>query len=560
MDYWNSRTHTSVTRRRLLGVGAAIGSGLVAFAAACGKGSESTSTESGGPAAGQAPAQGQAAGEPKRGGQLRANMGAQNVFLDPHQTALPSVSWLWGNVSHHLVEIGPDRKVTDEGLAAAWEIPDALTFIFKLHDNIRFHDLPPANGRAMTVEDVIYSIERMRTPQPQFARRALFEPIDRMEALDAKTLKVTLKQPYVPQLFYFGSGWAFIVNRETVEKYGDLKGPEGAIGVGPFILEPGYSKEQGGKLRRNPNYFRPGLPYLDHVDLLVFADAQTAQAAFTAGQLEILGINADAKKVISSTNRGVQFMPVSHGGRRYSIELNWKRPPYNDPRLRKAIHLALNRQEVVSLGWADEGDLLAGVPPSMGDFALPEQELEKMPGYRANKAEDLAEAKKLMSAGGFDNLEITWHDTKLAIPLGEIIPPQLTKIGIRSKVVQVEYGAYKTAENNREYAAFMGGYTVDPEPDAVLRLYSHSAGSRNYNDNADPRLDQMIEAQAREVDEKRRAQLVQEAQRYMIETNLEHLLANGRAYKAVQPQVRGFVAPPWSDSDRQDLTRAWLDK
>ncbi|MGE3595143.1 MAG: ABC transporter substrate-binding protein, partial [Dehalococcoidia bacterium] len=501
----------------------------------------------------------QSTAEPKRGGLVRANMGAQNVFLDPHMTALPGVSWLWGNVSHHLVEVNANREITDEGLAASWETPDALTLTFKLHDGIAFHDVAPANGRAMTVEDVIYSIERIRTPDPQFARRSLFEAIDKMEATDPRTLKVTLKRPYVPQMFYFGSGWAFIVNRETVEKYGDLKGPEGAIGVGPFILEPGYTKEQGGKLRRNPNYFRAGLPYLDNVDLMVFQDAQTAQSAFTAGQLEIMGINADARRIVSGAVRGAQFAPVSHGGRRYSVELNVKRPPFDDARFRKAVHLALNRQEIVSLGWGDEGDLLGGIPPSMGDFAIPAAELEQMPGYRANKDEDLAEAKKLLAAAGLENVEVEWFDTELAIPSGQIVPPQLQKIGIRSKVNRVEYGAYKTAENNREYGAFFGGYTVDAEPDAVLRVYSYSTGSRNYNENADPRIDQMIDAQVSEVDTKRRAQLVQELQRYMIETNAEHLLANGRTFKALQAQVRGFLVPPWSDSDRQDLTRTWLD-
>jgi peptide/nickel transport system substrate-binding protein len=545
------------SRRRILQT-ATVAGAVAAFATACGGGDSKDSGSASSPAAGgQATA---ASGEPKRGGRLRVNMGAQNVFLDPHMTALPGVSWLWGNISHHLVEIAPDRSITDEGLAKSWEIPDALTFVFKLHDGIKFHDLPPANGRPMTAEDVKYSFERMRTPDPQFARRALFETIDKMETPDPQTLKITLKKAYVPQLFYFGSGWAFIVNRETVEKLGDLKGPEGAIGVGPFILEPGYTKEQGGKLRRNPNYFRSGLPYLDNVDLMVFADAQTAQAAFTAGQVDVNGINADAKKVIQGAVRGAQFLPVSHGGRRYSVEFSFKRQPYGDPRLRKALHLALNRQEVISLGWADEGDLLGGIPPSMGDYALQADELEKMPGYRPNKTEDLAEAKKLLSAAGFDNLEITFSDTKLAIPLGEIIPPQLGKIGIKSRVNEIEYGAYKTAENNHEYAAFMGGYTVDPEPDAVLRLYSSSTGSRNYNDNADPRLDQMIDQQAGEVDDKKRAALVKDIQRYMIETNAEHLLANGRSYKALQPYVRGLIAPPWSDSDRQDVTRVWLDR
>ncbi|MGI8549302.1 MAG: ABC transporter substrate-binding protein [Dehalococcoidia bacterium] len=422
-----------------------------------------------------------AAGQPKRGGLLRTNMGAQSVFLDPHQTALPSVSWLWANVSHHLVELAADRSITNEGLAASWEIPDALTMIFKLHDNIRFHDLAPANGRPLTAEDIVYSINRIRTPDPQFARRSLFDTIDTISAPDSKTVTVKLKRPYVPQLFYFGSGWAFIVNRETVEKYGDLKGPEGAIGVGPFMLEPGYTKEGGGKLRRNPTYFRQGLPYLDNVDLIVFADDQTAQSAFTAGQLEINSATADQKKELSTTKRNTQFLPVSHGGRRYSVELSYKHPPFDDPRVRRAIHLALNRQEVIALGWGGEGDLLGGLPPSMGDYALPASELEKLPGYRPNKSDDLAEAKKLLAAAGAENLAIEFHDTKLAIPLGEIIPPQLAKIGIKSKVVEVEYGAYKTAENNKEYAAFMGGYTVDPEPDAVLRLYNASTGSRNYN-------------------------------------------------------------------------------
>src|SRR5262245_33901091 len=137
MDSWDGKNHTAITRRWLLGTGAALGGGMMAaLVAACGGGGNSGGSDSGAGSTAATTAPGQAAKQPKSGGTARVNMGAQNVFLDPHQTALPNVSWLWGNISHHLVEIAPDRSVTNEGLAASWEVPDPLTFVFKLHDGI----------------------------------------------------------------------------------------------------------------------------------------------------------------------------------------------------------------------------------------------------------------------------------------------------------------------------------------------------------------------------------------------------------------------------------------
>lgn len=569
-DYRDNRARHGRLGRR--GVLTGLGGGAAALAlAACGGGGKSEESKSSGagaggggagtPAPGGAAAQSATQEQIKRGGTLQVPTSPWVAVLDPHQATQPNILLIWHNVSHHLIELDEKLQPTNEGAAASWESPDLTTFVFKLHPGITFQDKAPANGRAFVGEDVVYSLNRIATPEPRFARRSQFARVDKIEAVDTATVKITMKEPYAPMLMFLGSVYNVLVNREAVEKYGDLQRPESNIGIGPFILEK-YDKESSASLVRNPKYWRQGLPYLDRVEITAFADDAPRQAALRAGQLhfsnELIRFVPELQKALPKHQQTKVASVVL-----YEFGMNQAVKPFDDQRVRRAIHLILDRDAMLAAkyGARENGLYAAPVPVPLEPYALTEAELSKLPGYRQPKADDIAEAKKLMAAAGFANgFKIGAKTADQYLPDIEPFIPDLKKLlNIEVDLKTLEWGAYKQAESLKETEAFGTGYIVEAEPDANLRLYHHSKGTRNYVNFNDPKADEMIDRQAKEFDLNKRAQICRDAESYLID-QIAHAWHGGAGFtvRMVDPKVRGIVTPPASLIDRQDFTKTWI--
>jgi peptide/nickel transport system substrate-binding protein len=171
-------------------------------------------------------------------------------------------------------------------LAESWQQTSDTTYVFRLRRGVRFQKKPPVNGRELTAEDVRFSIERLPTA-PGAGNAAMLRPVDRVEAVDRYTVKLTLKEPFAWLLDMLANPMAVaIAARECVEKLGDLKKPESVVGIGPWMLES-YKPNISPALQRNPSYFVAGLPYIDRVELLVDEDNASRMAAFLAGKYDL---------------------------------------------------------------------------------------------------------------------------------------------------------------------------------------------------------------------------------------------------------------------------------
>jgi peptide/nickel transport system substrate-binding protein len=538
-----------------------VGTGAAALAlAACSGGSDSDSG-SGASTTGAAGSPGAGGENVKRGGTLQVPTSPWVAVLDPHQATQPNILLIWHNISHHLIELNDKLQATADGAASSWESPDPLSFVFKLHQGITFHDKQPANGRAFTADDVVYSLNRIATPEARFARRAQFARVDKIEAVDPLTVKISMKEPYVPMLMFLGSVYNVLVNREAVEKFGDLQRPESKIGIGPFMLEK-YDKESSASLVRNPKYFRQGLPYLDRVEITSFADDAPRQAALRAGQLHLSGELIRFVPELLKAKPNLQQIKTASVVL-YEFGMNQAAKPFDDIRVRKAIHLVLDRDTMLAAkyGARENGVYAAPVPVVLEPFGLTETELAKLPGYRQPKGEDIAEAKKLLAAAGFANgFKIGAKTADQYLPdIEPFIPDLKQHLNIEVDMKVLEWGAYKQAESLKETEAFGTGYIVEAEPDANLRLYHHSKGTRNYVNFSDAKADELIDRQARELDVNKRAEICREACSYLIE-QVPHGWHAGAGYavRLIDPKVHGIVTPIASVIDRQDYTRTWI--
>ena len=183
--------------------------------------------------------------------------------FDPHLTlnfkTNNTLSFVYSKLVRHKVGAGvaPGTFTIEPDLAERWEEPDDTTVVFHLRKGVRWQNKPPVNGRELTAEDVKFTFDRFLTEKAN-PLRFMLDPVDRVEVVDRYTVRFRLKEPFVWLLNMLANPTGtWIVAREVVDKYGDLKKPETAIGTGPFILER-YEPNVKTVFKRNPDYFRTG--------------------------------------------------------------------------------------------------------------------------------------------------------------------------------------------------------------------------------------------------------------------------------------------------------------
>jgi peptide/nickel transport system substrate-binding protein len=514
------------------------------------------------------PASGQT---PKRGGILRmAEREAPN--LDPHL----SVSFLTQSYSSmvysQLVRFayGAEQKHPGDftivpDLAEKWEYQNPTTLVFRLRKGVKFHPKPPVNGREVTAEDVKYSLERFMAKSGFKAR---FEPVQSIEAVDRYTVRITLKEPFAPLLNHLANQtYTPILAREAEEKFKDFNHPDSVIGTGPFILR---SYEKGIKVtfERNPDYFVKGLPYLDRVVLEITPDTSARLSLLRAGKVDLSSISGlhavDEAKSVEKTNPEmiVARTPVINQG---IVYMRTDQPPFNDVRVRRAVSLAIDRK-----GWNDallfgEGCTDGGpVPCGMKEWKLDAAQMEPakaryLTGY------DPVEAKKLLAEAGFPRgfstpafhwpgYSPTWRSYY------DLLADNLARIGVTVELKPEEYGKYiSTTYLGKFEKMAVGPITPFTEVDDWLYGVFHPEQPNNRSNVADAELSKMLVAQRRELDPRRRLELVHDIQRYVADKAYYVYLPSIAAYLVHPPHLKGFK-PHDGFGLGQKLMFAWIDK
>jgi peptide/nickel transport system substrate-binding protein len=365
------------------------------------------------------------AGTPQPGGTLKSSIFYDPDNLDPAQGGFGFVVFQrMYSYLHHIdgrtLEYIPD-------LASSYEQPDDLTYIFRLRDDVQFADLPPVNGRGVTAHDVAYSFERLNKTINQIDPGFMARVVDKLEATNDYTVRVTTKRPYASALQVLGGYWYAVVPREAVEEFGDLT--KNGIGSGPYTLAS-YEQERGASLVRNPSYYKTPQPYLDGIDLTVITDPTNSSSQFRAKQLDSYAAIALPiwESLKSDLDVNAEKVP---GILDPWVGLNLRREPWLDPRARQAFDLAIDRKQMIQTLAFGDGRLNGPIPWGNEKWALPQDELEL--AYAPNKEE----ARALFEAAGITDLNIT-HRVTPALPLGaeigEILKEQLRPYGVNVSI------------------------------------------------------------------------------------------------------------------------------
>jgi peptide/nickel transport system substrate-binding protein len=467
---------------------------------------------------------------PKPGGSFVTAQTTEATGLDPQLVPAFSRSRRSPMLYNQLVRFDPDMNPVPE-LAERWEVSkDGLSWTFKLREGVKFHD-----GQELTSADVKFTFDRLFDKSPG---KSDFIAVDKVEPAGKYAVTFTTKEPFAGLLAALGGFWGFIINEAGVKQHGDLN--KAAVGTGPFVLAD-WKVEQQMVLKRNPNYFKKGLPYVDELVLRTIPDEANIVAALRTGQVHHAFIEDNKNFNLLKDEKGLTGYRSSRLGYDF-LNINASRGPLKDVRVRQAISYAVDRGQVLRVAAAGFGRLTPPATAPMKAWQLPEEQWMKY--YRP----DLDRAKKLLAEAGFASgftIKLGVIPTFPTMVNGApVVAANLKRIGIIAEIENVEYAVWIKRWLAKDFDLTMNTTPGYADPDTAFFRALHSTKGQNWNSWSVPDLDGLLEEGRRTMDPKKRKEIYDRVQ-IMILENVPHLwLFSADTIDFTQAAVKGFRQHP----------------
>jgi peptide/nickel transport system substrate-binding protein len=522
-----------VTRRRALAGGAATTGALAALAiAGCGGAKKKTNADAG--------------GDPRTGGTLRTGTTLPlSSGLDPHLEQGTGLA-IFPRVYGYMLHVDPRDDTVIKDHAESIEQPDASTVIVRLRQDVRFQDVSPVNGRAVTAEDAKLSIQRFRDNQVALNRTWHTTVLDRVEALDSRTLRVTTKQPYAYTLHALGDISAgAIIPKEVIESQVSLA--FSGAGSGPFRIERA-TREGGARIVRNESYFRAPVPYLDAMEWTVFQSSEDKLAAFRKHDIDAAP-NDDRSEARALGETSTDIAVSSQPSLSYlSVGFRCDVPPFSDPRLRGAVDLALDRASMIADLTFGEGDMIGPINSHLagGYWALPALDVQNASAATATVDERRAGAMALLNAAG-----ATGTTFKLQVPaipqlidVATLVRDHVQKVGLQVTLEELDLLTWYANLRAGTFDATLISQFPYESPDVPTRMY-HTAGPEGTKSPfsfSNGEIDRPVERSWGETDRGTRRATLLDAQKAMLFWRPMVQLFSGVGYESAWSSVRNAQA------------------
>ncbi len=474
---------------------------------------------------------------------LRFGTDAEPAGFDPHTISAVASLRVISQLYNTLVDVDNDLNVIPE-LATSWEQPDDQTYIFHLRDDVTFH-----NGRKMTAEDVKYSFERILTPDAGMLgnNSSYAGNIDTIEVVDEYTIKFTLKSITAQFLASLSSNYCAIVCKEVVEENGDLLRADG--GTGPYTLGE-WIPDNMVSVQKFDGYFLEDKPVIDTIEFFVMTDSSARLAALRTGSVDV--INADTA-MLALVKNDAAIQTLAYQSRNYAgLCLNVaKFEPFGDVRVRQAVSLAINREEVIDMAYNGEAEVSGFVPASLGHWAV---DVTEHPMYQQN----IEKAKALMAEAGYaDGFEVTLTVGLLDSlrDMGAVVQQQLAEIGITVNVVNKENAEYIALWSAHDFEMMMCQNGAGSDPSRGVAFFFKTGNTANIAEYSNARVDELCDLGAGTTDEAKREEYYKEAIEIILDECPNVIIASPKEYFMAAPKLAGFVP---SASTPYDLQNAYF--
>ncbi len=506
----------------------------------------------------------QAADTPRRGGVLLAVIGADPPSLDPHQESTFANIELVAPLYSTLLQLDPYSypKIIGD-LATEWKIsPDGLTYTFKIHPGVKFHD-----GSPLTSADIKASYDKIIFPPAgvRSVRKNAYTAVTHVEAPDPTTVVFKLKFPSASLLANLASPWNVIFPKKYLDQDVNYFKTH-AIGSGPFKFK-NYTRGSTFEGERNPAYFVKDRPYLDGYKFYISPETSVRAAAIRSGRAYIEFRNlpnaeVDAIRKQLGDKVAVQETPMTG---EWGIAINNTKKPFDDVRVRKALSLGIDRYTMARVLYPLTGlRYVGGLMRPGSEWAMSEAELEKLPGFGRDVEKNRAEAKKLLTEAGYPNgFKLVLKNRNVKLPYQDFavfLIAEWRKIGVEVEHRPLETAAWFSDGQDTGNFELIVAPTVEfmDEPDQFLGRYA-TGSTQNWGRFSDPQVDDLFSRQARSLDPVERKKLINEMEKRVLD-NAYFMTGLWWSRNLVQwSKVKNYVAPP-NHYTNQKLQDVWLSE
>jgi len=508
---------------------------------------------------------------PQYGGTFTYALGSNPSSFDPYRTFTTGQPWQGCMISSlcyeclSLKDWTVSRDIFDfktnlmpeivwgPGLAESWEFPDTRTIVWHIRKGVHFANVPPVNGRELTADDVKYSLDRITGQGSGFTEKSpfigpIFDHLDSVTVPDKYTAVFNLNSDAFLGRHEFFSGMLgmTIVAHEAVEEWGSLDDWSTTIGTGPFILTDCVVASTI-TAEKNPDYWaydkaypENKLPYLDTAKFLILSDLSTRLAALRTGKIDLMeGLDWEQTETLLKTNPELKTAQSAMNASGIAMKVD--REPFSDVRVRRAMQMAINKEELAEEiygGYADPTPY--GMVGQDGHRVPYEEWPEELKGYYAYDPEG---AKKLLADAGYpDGFKTTLTVGTTNTSLYEALIAYWDAINVEVFLEIMEpsaYNSYAMGGHTIMCPTAQGTITTDPPPRYTEVNCSYHPWGSYWNCN-DPVYDELYRKSQNAVTLEEMAEWDKEIDMYQIEKAWTVRMPRVSTFNIYQPYLHGY--------------------
>jgi len=441
-----------------------------------------------------------------------------------------------------------------------WEQTAPLTLKILLRDDVAWQNLPPLNGRPLTAQDVVYSLNRQATAD--YANSPLLSNITEFTAVGEHEILIRLNSPDSETLEKLADSHSRIVAKEAVEVNGDLRrGP--TVGSGPWIANEVYADTT--YLTANSDYYDDQFPYLNGIHIQVIPSESVRVAGMRSKVIDLAQASRDSIADAREKFEDIDYIGIENPAAGVEIAINTNRSPMDKQAVREAMMLTLNPYPILGQPGSDFIETIVGgtymdsslgLPPHKGWWRI-------IPEFE-NRFNDLDAANALLTTAALKPTD------NIIIKVGEFGPEYiqqateiatgLASIGIRAEVERVSTRVFgDEVWIAGDYDIMVGAPPPISSTTAYLFAVHHSDGPWNTTGYSNPEIDRLTEEQARESDSVKRGDILLEIQQLILAGSHRFMATTRTTHWMLWDYVNDFK-PYTPRGDTDFLTRIWLTR
>jgi peptide/nickel transport system substrate-binding protein len=460
----------------------------------------------------------------------------------------------------HVKQVSLESIVPDLATGWSWN-EEGTELTLPLRQGVTWHD-----GNPFTAKDVVCTWDMLTgTSGEKFRvnpRKSWYRNLERVTNNGDYEVTFRLKRPQPAFLTTLASGFAPIYPCHVPPR--DMR--QHPIGTGPFKFV-GFKPNEYVKVTRNPDYWKKDRPYLDGIEYTIIKNLSTAVLAFVSGKFDMgfpysltVPLLRDVKSQMPQAM--CEMGPV---GLNRGLIVNRDKPPFDNPDLRHAMALSLDRKafiDILTEGEGDSGGVMQPLPAGL--WGMPPDMLQTLLGYDPDVQKNRTEARQLMQKLGYgpnNRLKITVsaRDLPYLRDPAVILIDQLKQVYIDGELETIDTTNWFPKVMRKDYIVGITGGQGGPDPDQNLQQLYGCGGELNYSGYCSPEVDQLIEQQSSEANQEKRKQLVWEIERQLAADGARPIIFYDRRATCWQPRVKGLTLMVNSLFNGWRLEDVWLD-